>query len=235
MSLVFGLLSLSSVGTFAQDSDALRRSLSAALPQGSQINEITPTPIPGVLEVRFNRIEIVYADSTGAYLLDGNLLDIKSKTNLTSRRVSALTAIKFADLPVRDSIRSVRGDGKRKLAVFVDPNCGFCKRFEHELAKIDNITVYTFLYPILGQDSTDKAKNIWCAKDKAQVFNSWMKDGAVPPTSSISCDTAALDRNLAFGKENAIQGTPTLFYISGNRSPGYVDSERLEKLLSSEK
>ncbi|MBW3656607.1 MAG: DsbC family protein, partial [Gemmatimonadetes bacterium] len=129
-----------------------------------------------------------------------------------------------------DAFTIVRGNGKRKLAVFEDPNCGYCKRFERDLQKVDNVTIYMFLYPILSQDSTDKSRNIWCAKDRTKAWMDWMvRDQAAP---AANCDAAALARNLEFGKKHKITGTPTLIFADGSRVPGAIGAQQVEKLLA---
>jgi thiol:disulfide interchange protein DsbC len=127
----------------------------------------------------------------------------------------------------------VRGNGKRKLAVFEDPNCGYCKRFERDLQKVDNVTVYMFLYPILSADSTAKSRNIWCAKDKATAWMDWMVRDQVPATAT--CDTSALNRNIEFGKKHKITGTPTLVFADGSRVPGAINAQQVEKFLAEAK
>ena len=125
-------------------------------------------------------IELFYTDADGNYLLQGNLIDTKQQRNLTEERIDKLWRSTSRQLPVKDAFTIVRGNGKRKLAVFEDPNCGYCKHFERDLQKVDNVTVYMFLYPILGPDSTDKSRNIWCAKDKAKAWQDWMVRDAAP-------------------------------------------------------
>ena len=142
--------------------------------------------MPGLFEVRVG-IELYYTDAQGNYLLQGSLIDIKTQRNLTEERMDKLMAIDFDKLPIKDAFTIVRGNGKRKLAVFEDPNCGYCKRFERDLQKVDNVTIYLFLYPILGPDSADKSRNIWCAKDKAKAWQDWMVRGKPrrrPPTAT---------------------------------------------------
>jgi len=124
----------------------------------------------------------------------------------------------------------VRGNGKRKLAVFEDPNCGYCKQFERDLKTVDNVTVYLFLYPVLGPDSNVKSRDIWCSKDKAKTWADWMTAGVKPETGS--CDTAALQRNIEFGRKYNITGTPTLIFADGTRAPGAIPAAQVEKQLS---
>jgi thiol:disulfide interchange protein DsbC len=143
-----------------------------------------------------------------------------------------LLAIDFGQLPVKDAFVIVRGNGKRKLAVFEDPNCGYCKRFERDLQKIDNVTVYMFLYPILGPDSIDKSRAVWCAKDKGNAWTGWMvrNEPLVKPDSN--CDVTALARNTEFGRKHKITGTPTLVFMDGSRVPGAIAAADIEKLLA---
>ena len=137
----------------------------------------------------------------------------------------------FDALPVKDAFTIVRGNGKRKLAVFEDPNCGYCKRFERDLQKVDNVTITMFLYPILSADSADKSKSIWCAKDRAKAWQDWMvRDQAIPAASG--CDASAIARNLELGKKYKITGTPTLVFADGSRVPGAIGAAQVEKYLS---
>ena len=161
---LLGCTLLLAVGASAQEA-TLRKNLGERLPQLQKIEEVSKTPIPGLFEVRVNGTDIFYTDAEGNYLLQGNLIDTRQRRNLTEERIDKLSAIAFDALPFKDAFTIVRGNGKRKLAVFEDPNCGYCKRFERDLQKVDNVTVYMFLYPILSADSNDKSKNIWCAKD----------------------------------------------------------------------
>ena len=206
-------------GAFAQEA-AIREAIAKRVPQLKSIDEVRPAGIPGLYEVRANGVEIYYTDAKGNYLIQGNLYETKGLRNLTEERINKLTAIKFSSLPLKDAFTIVRGNGSRKLAVFEDPNCGYCKRFERDLQKIDNVTIYMFLYPILGPDSMTKSENIWCATDKGKTFTNWMTQNVVPPQAS--CDTAALQRNVAFGQQNRISGTPTTFFADGTRVAGAV-------------
>ena len=208
----------------------IRKNLPARIPQFPAIDEVSKSPIPGVYEVRVNGSQIFYTDEQGNYLFQGNLIDVKARKNLTEERVEKLSAVAFDQLPLKDSIKIVRGNGKRRLAVFADPNCGYCKQFERDMTKVDNVTIQLFLYPVLGPDSVVKARNIWCAKDKAKAWNDWMQRGVVPETSE--CDTAALTRNREFGQKYNITGTPTLIFSDGSRTPGAIPAAQVEKQLT---
>ena len=223
--------SLLAPGVQAQEA-AIRKTLSERLPHLPTIDEIRKTPIAGLYEVRVG-MELFYTDADGNYLIQGRMIDTHDQRDLTEERQNKLMAIDFSALPIKDAFTIVRGNGKRKLAVFEDPNCGYCKRFERELQKVDNVTVLLFLFPILGPDSADKARNIWCAKDKGKAWQDWMVRDQATPTAS--CDTGALARNVEFGKKYKIGGTPTLVFADGSRVPGAVGAQQVEKLLADAK
>lgn len=226
---LLALLATLSLGVFAQEA-AIRKNLAERLPKLPPIDEITKTPMPGLYEVRVNHSDIFYTDEKGDFLIQGSLIDTKAQQDLTEQRVEKLTAIAFKDLPLKDAFTLVRGNGKRKMAVFEDPNCSYCKRFERDLVKVDNVTVHVFLYPILSADSGEKSRNIWCAKDKAKTYLDWMTKDITPPTAQ--CDAAAVARNFEFGKKARITGTPTIFFADGSRVPGAIGADRVEKLLA---
>jgi thiol:disulfide interchange protein DsbC len=219
---------------FAQEA-VIRKNIAQRYPELKAIDEVSKAPMPGLYELRINGSEIYYTDAQGDFLVVGNLYDTKQKRNLTEERVEKLTAIKFDALPFKDAFTIVRGNGERKLAVFEDPNCGYCKRFERDLQTINNVTVYMFLYPILGPDSSKKSESIWCAKDRAQVWQDWMvREQSVPSTVPI-CDTNAIKRNVELGKNFKITGTPTLIFVDGTRVPGAIDAKQIEKRLADAK
>ena len=218
---ITSLMSLSAGAASAQEA-VIRKNLADRLPAFSKIDEVSKTPMNGLYEVRVNESDIFYTDADGNFLLQGNLIDTKAKRNLTEERVDKLSAIDFGVLPTKDAFVVVRGSGKRKMAVFEDPNCGYCKRFERDLQKVSDVTIYMFLYPILSADSTDKAKSIWCAKDRGKTWQDLMvRDTPVP---KASCDTTALERNIEFGKKHKITGTPTVFFADGSRVPGAISA-----------
>ena len=229
---LLALLAALSLSAFAQEA-TIRKNLAERLPKLPAIDEITKTPMPGLYEVRINHSDIFYTDEKGDFLIQGSLIDTKAQQDLTEQRVEKLTAIAFKDLPLKDAFTIVRGNGKRKMAVFEDPNCGYCKRFERDLTKIDNVTVHVFLYPILSADSGEKSRNIWCAKDKGKAFLDWMVKDITPPDAK--CDAAAVARNFEFGKKARITGTPTIIFADGSRVPGAIGADRVEKLLAEAK
>ncbi len=226
--LAAGLLA----GLAQAQQEAIRKNIGERLPQLGKIDEISKTPMPGLFEVRVGS-DLFYSDAEGNFLLQGHLIDTKAQRNLTEERQDKLMAIDFAALPVKDAFTVVRGTGKRKMAVFQDPNCPYCKRFERDLQKVDNVTIYMFLYPILSADSADKSRNIWCAREKGKAWQDWMVRDQ--PAPSATCDTSALARNVEFGKKHRISGTPTLFFADGTRVPGAIGAPQVEKLLAAAK
>ncbi len=225
------LLALTAMPNLVMAQEAtIRKTLKERIPDLPKIEAISKTPMNGVYEVLLEDNEIYYTDANGHYLLQGSLIDTRTKRNLTEERSDKLNAIAFSSLPLKDAITIVRGNGQRKLAVFEDPNCGYCKRFERDLQKVDNITVYLFLYPILGADSLDKSRHIWCAKDPAKAWQDLMTRDTTP--APASCDTSVLSRNVEFGRKHKITGTPTLLAQDGRRVPGAIPLAQIEQLVA---
>lgn len=208
----------------------LAESLRKAFGQEVEVKAVTKTPVPGLYEVNVGA-QIIYSDATGRYLFNGELLDVQAGTNLTEERLSDLNRIKWSDLPLKQAVKWVKGDGSRHIAVFSDPNCGYCKRLEQTFQEMDNITVHTFLFPILSPDSTLKSRQVWCASDRVKVWRDWMIS-RVSPTGASSCSTP-LDGNLALGKKLGVSGTPAIFFTDGTRVPGAADAATLERKFAS--
>ena len=222
---------LLSFGALAQEA-AIRKTLAERLPNLPKIDEVTRTPVAGLYEVRFGGTDILYSDATGEHVfVNGALIETKTRTDLTEARLDKLLAVDFDKLPLKDAMSMRQGNGTRKMAVFVDPNCGYCKRFERDLVAIKDVTIYTFMMPILGPDSTAKSRDIWCAKEPMRAWRDWMLDGVVPPKAGAKCDTAAIERNLAFSRTNRINGTPAVFFEDGTRKPGAIPGAEVERLL----
>jgi thiol:disulfide interchange protein DsbC len=213
------------------DEATIRKTIAERMPQFPAIDEVSKTPIPGLFEVRIGT-DLFYSDAQGNFLIEGEMIDTRTRENLTQARVAKLTAIDFASLPLKDAIVFKQGTGARRLAVFADPNCGYCKKFERDLAQLKDVTVYTFLYPILGGDSPEKARNIWCAQDSTKVWRDWMVEGVPPPRAMGQCDTGALTRNAALGRKHKVSGTPSLVFEDGKRVPGAVPPDQIEKMLA---
>ena len=223
------LAALLLAGLAQADEAAIRKAIPERLPQLGKIDEVNKTPMAGLFEVRVGT-NLYYTDAEGNFLVLGQLIDTKAQRNLTEERQDKLLAIDFSALPVKDAFTIVRGNGKRKIALFEDPNCGYCKKFERDLQKVDNVTVYLFLYPILGPDSIEKSRNIWCAREKGKAWQDWMVHEQ--PVPAGTCDTQALERNIEFGKKYKISGTPTLVFADGTRVPGAIGAPQVEKMLA---
>ena len=214
----------------AQQEATIRKNLTTRVPGLTEIDEISKTPMNGLYEVRIGN-EVAYTDAEGNFLIQGSLLDTRARKNLTEERISKLTAIDFDSLPIKNAFTVVRGNGKRKLAVFEDPNCGYCKRFEKDLQKVDNVTVHFFLIPILGEDSVTKSRQIWCAADKGKTWSDWMQRDVAPKGNAV-CNTEALTANVEFAKKHRITGTPTVVFADGTRVPGAINAQQIEQQLA---
>ena len=214
---------------FAQEA-LIRKNIAERMPVFPKIDEVSKTTFPGLYELRVGA-DIFYTDKLGDHIIEGHLIDTKTQVDLTTARIEKLTAIDFASLPLKDAIVWKQGTGERKLVVFADPNCGYCKKFETELQQVKDVTVYTFLYPILGGDSPEKSRDIWCAKDNGTVWRDWMIKGTAPARSVAQCDSAALQRNVTMARKYRINGTPAIVFEDGKRVPGAMPPEQVEKQL----
>jgi len=220
-------LSLTASLAIANEAE-VRKNMQARYP-GIPVESVTKTPLPGIYEVYANGA-IVYTDEKVNYLFaEGRLVDAVKRTDLTAERLRKLQAIAFDTLPLDQSFRLVRGNGRRKVAYFADPNCGFCKKFEQELLAVNDVTIHVFMYPILSQDSIDKSKAVWCSKDRARAWNDWMQKGIVP-TGSGSCDNP-VEKIVQFGQKKGINGTPTLIFADGSRVPGMIPAAEVQKMM----
>ncbi|MEO8153884.1 MAG: DsbC family protein [Rhizobacter sp.] len=194
-----------------------------------KIDEIRPSGMPGLYEVRAG-YQLFYSDAQGNFLVQGELIDTRSTRNLTRERIDTLSAVDFKQLPFKDALVWKTGTGQRRIAVFADPNCPYCKKLETELQGLKDVTVYNFLYPVLAADSTTKSQAIWCSPDSTQAWRNWMLQGT-PVTTATACANP-LERNLAFGKAHNIQGVPAVFFEDGSRSPGFVSAGQIEAKLA---
>ena len=216
-------------GALLANEGEVQRSMEKTFPQ-IKVKQVAKAGYLNLYEVLTQDGQLLYTDEKVSVVIDGQLIDTKTKTSVTAERMRKLNAIKFSDLPLDNAIKQVRGNGKRVLATFEDPNCGYCKKLAKDLQKLDNVTLYTFLLPILSEDSLRKSRQIWCAADRAKAWNDWMVDGKAP-SGKEDCDTSAIARNQEFGGKNNITGTPTLFFADGERIPGAVPLANIEKKL----
>jgi thiol:disulfide interchange protein DsbC len=228
---VGGALLLGTCLAAAPKTDApaqIKKNLEARYPQ-VKVVDVKPAPVAGLYEV-FTGDSIVYASPDGSYLIGGPLINTANKSNVTAARLDERNSIDFAALPLDLAIKTVKGDGRHTLAVFADPDCPFCKELEHSIAAFDDVTVYTFLFPItsLHPDAATKAHTIWCASDRSQAWGQWMLDGK-PAVGSEGCKDDPLDKLQELGKKLRIGSTPTLFFANGQRVGGTLTSEQLKK------
>ena len=224
-SLLSVVLTLFAVASFAQES--IKQEMAKKYPE-VKIERITKTAYGNLYEV-FAGSEIFYTDDKATFLLLGNLIDTATRTNVSEARLQKLNTIVFNDLPFDQAIKLVRGNGSRRMAIFEDPNCGYCKKFEQDVNSLDNITAYIFAYPILAQDSVDKSKAVWCSPDRLKAWQDLMLREK-PPTAKGTCDNP-IDKVLALGRKMNVTGTPTTFFEDGERISGALPKDRIEAKL----
>jgi thiol:disulfide interchange protein DsbC len=225
--LVAAVLSLNALADEAQ----IRKNLPGRLGLSKPIDEVSKTPIPGVYEVRVGT-QVVYTDEQGDYLIQGSVTDTRNNTNLTQERIARLTAFEFEKLPFKDALVWKKGKGTRRMVVFADPFCSYCRHLETELQKVDDITVYVFLIPIISEDSPTMSRDIWCSNDRNQAWLDWMLQGKKPARSMGKCDTP-MERNLALASKHQVRSTPEVVYSDSTRVPGAQPVAEIEKKLAS--
>jgi thiol:disulfide interchange protein DsbC len=194
------------------------------------VDSVTPTPFAGIFEVVVEG-QVFYTDDKAAYLFSGNLLDMRGAQprNLTQETTGKLAAAALAK-STASAVKRVRGNGKRVVYTFEDPNCGYCKELQKELAKLNDVTIYTFLWPILSQDSVDKSRAIWCAADRGKAWDDFMLKG-IAPSGKRDCD-APLDRNTELAQRFGLRGTPGVFLANGQQVGGFLPADKLEASLA---
>lgn len=205
----------------------IKSTLQKKVPQIGQINQVVKSPVPGLYEV-ITQDHLFYTDDKAQFLIDGAVYDLKSMRNVTAERSRKLFALDFNQLPLELAVKQVKGNGERKLAVFTDPNCGFCKKLEKELRQIDNVTIYQFMYPLFP-GSDEKVRAVWCSKDRSKAWDKLMQEDITPPAGT--CDTPT-EKVLALGKKLKVNGTPALIFADGTINPGYLPAAELEKALA---
>jgi thiol:disulfide interchange protein DsbC len=215
------------------DEDAIRKAVAEMLGSEVKVEGVTKTDILGLYEVRLATEEgtrIVYTDEAAGYFFIGNIFDNKTQTDLTEARMRKLNAIRFADLPLAQAFKIVRGKGSRQLAYFTDPRCPYCKRLDKELAKVDDVTVHVFMIPIISPESPALTKAVWCAPDRSKAWLDLMLNEVAPPAPKANCETP-IERNLGLSRKYRINGTPTLVFADGQRVSGVLSAARLSKML----
>ncbi|MES3022038.1 MAG: DsbC family protein [Pseudomonadota bacterium] len=212
--------------------DNIRKAIEPRLRPGTKIVSIKETPYGGLYELRVPG-EIIYTDKKGEYLFIGNIMHAGSGKNLTEERLAEINKIKFSDLPTAMALKMVKGNGKRVMAIFEDPNCGYCKQFRRTTLKdLDNVTVYTYMLNILSPDSAVKSKNIWCAADRNKAWDDWMLDNKMAPTAPAACVTPN-EQISELGRKYRIEGTPAIIFTDGSRIAGAVDVKAIEAKFAS--
>ncbi len=216
--------------TAQADEAVIRKALTQQFP-GANIASVKKTPYSGLFEVYLDG-QLIYVDADAQYVFAGDVIDLKNRTNLTQARLNQLQAVSWDTLPLNNALKTVKGKGERKLVVFSDVDCPYCRRFEAELAKVDNITVYTFLYPVEGlhPKAVQTSKQIWCAPDRNKAWEDYITRRAVPDNDGKCANP--VEATIALGAKLKISGTPTLVFANGVRVPGMVPAAQLERLLA---
>jgi len=211
---------------------AIKQLVEQRIGAGVKVEGVHKTNFSGLYEFHADG-EVMYTDDHAKYLVVGHIVDMETHKDYTRESLSELNKINFSDLPFDSSIKMVKGDGKRVIAVFEDPNCGYCKKLRQTLSTMDNVTVYTFMYNILAADSSVKAKNVWCTSNRLKAWDDWMLSGKAPAAAAASCASNPNDKIYALGQKLHITGTPTIFFVDGTRTPGFMDGPALEEKWSS--
>jgi thiol:disulfide interchange protein DsbC len=216
--------------TAQANESVIRKALTQQFP-GANIASVTKTPYSGLFEVYLDG-QLIYVDAKAQYVFAGDVIDLTSRANLTQARLNQLQAIKWDTLPLDNALKTVKGKGERKLVVFSDVDCPYCRKFEEELGKVDNITVYTFLYPIAGlhPKAVQTSKQIWCAPDRNKAWDEYITRGSVPKNDGKCANP--VEATIALGNQLKVSGTPTLVFANGVRVPGMVPAAQLERLLA---
>lgn len=210
------------------DVDAFAARLKAQYP-ATRFDAVMPAPVPNLYEVTMGK-NVAYVEPTGRYFLFGHVWDMQARKDLTADRKAALDKVDPAALPKELAIRSVRGSGKRVLYVMADPQCGYCRQLERAVGDLDDVSVYTFLLPILGPESRRLAADVWCAPDKGAAWRDWMLRGVPPPAAGPSCETpfAAIER---LAESMGIGATPALVAADGRKHAGALPAAELSAWL----
>jgi len=225
------LLAIPAVAQQDPVAEKIKAELKKKIPE-AQVDSVRKVPYGSLYEVVVGS-ELFYTDDKASFIVLGSIVDMKTRENVSELRMRQLNRVVFDTLPLDQAIKIVRGNGSRRVAVFADPNCGYCKRFERDLLGVSDITVYLFLYPILAPDSMVKSKAIWCAPDRGKAWIDYMvRDLAVP--ADTGCATP-IDRIVDYGKGKRITGTPTIFFEDGERVPGAISMADFEKKLAAAK
>lgn len=232
-SLVVLLLSLVLSTPLLANDKVIRSSLEKQFP-GAKVQSVVKTPYAGLYEV-FMEGQLFYTDANARYLVVGKIIDAKTRANLTEQRSEDLLRVSFASLPLENALKVVRGNGSRKIAVLSDPDCPFCKQYEEDLARLENVTIYTFIFPIEGlhPSAAEKSRKIWCAPNRVEAWDQWMLRGVLPQNAG-NCDNP-IAKNVQLGSRLGVNGTPTTIFADGRRVAGRIPAPQLEQRLAAQK
>jgi thiol:disulfide interchange protein DsbC len=220
--LLFSLISSAQAGEIE-----IRKSLQSKFPGIGKLERIVKTPYSGLYEIIVDD-QLLYTDAQGEYLFEGNIIEAKSRRDLSEERRKVLFAIDFDKLPLELAVKKVKGNGKRKMAIFTDPNCSFCRKLEKELSRVSDVTLYLFMYPIFpGSDVI--VRNVLCSKNPVKAWDDWMLSDITP--AQAVCETQT-EKVKALGQKLHVNGTPNLIFGNGIQAPGYLPAEELEKNLN---
>jgi len=223
----------SSFAAAAPSASQMQAALRQNLGPDVDVTSVAATPLDGLYEVNVGK-QIVYTDASAKYLRVGHLIESRTRKNLTEAKLPQDEKIDFASLPLSNAIKTVKGNGIRKMAVFADPYCPYCKKLEQTMQKLDDVTIYTFLFPILRPDSKPMSEAIWCSKDASAAWNAWMISG-IKPASASGCKESAITSNLALAHGMGIEGTPTIVFANGQRRVGALSLDQLNTGLDAGK
>ncbi|MFU0842247.1 MAG: Thiol:disulfide interchange protein [Burkholderia sp.] len=227
--LIAGMAALAAASALqaAETADEVKANLLKST--GIEASDVVATPVPGIWAV-YARQQLFYVDSTGRYVLTGSMLDVKAEQDLTEGLRKGYAKREWSTLPFGDAVKEVFGKGEREVVVFSDANCTFCRTMERVYEQTGNLTVYTFIVPMLRGE--ENAREIVCSKDPAKAWRSWMVNGIRPADAPASCDSSVLQRNLKLAGANGVTGTPSFFFKSGTRTTGMLSPAQFEQLLT---
>jgi len=224
------LVLFSATGCSAGEAD-IRKNIEARFP-GAKVDSVSRTPVRGLFEVVVDGNQILYSDAKGDHVIVGELLDTRTRANLTQARMEKLMEVKLDSLPLEQAIKQVKGDGSRRMAVFSDPDCTFCRRVQFELDRLDNVTIYMFPFPLpMHPDATRKSILVWCSEDRSRAWDDLMLRNKEPVHGRTDCANP-IAANLELGQRLNINGTPALIFADGKRVPGFIPAARIEQMLA---
>ncbi|MES2130609.1 MAG: DsbC family protein [Pseudomonadota bacterium] len=225
-----GVLAMMQAGAATPTEEKIKQIIAPRMGVNVKVDGVSKTPYGGLYEVRTNG-DIFYTDESARYMFVGKVVDLTTYQDLTRARVDELSAIKFSDLPLEAAIKTVKGNGKRVMAIFEDPHCPYCRKL-HEMAlrQIDDVTIYTFLLNIVTEQSAATSRDIWCAGDRSAAWEGGINSAKAAPKAGAACTTPN-EQVLALGKKLHIVGTPTIYFADGSRAGAGFDLRSLEAKL----